>query len=146
MRERLRRPAPTYPATRKDGSMARLPWRFVMVTDVGVDSGNPVRVERGRVAEWLRSIGAGADIPASGGRPALRLALDSSEAFSPAAVAGRLAGPGAGAAGGVGGTSGAGGGATTSAPAAEVDAVLHDPAFQRVESAYRGLELLLDHA
>src|SRR5262249_39565139 len=30
--------------------------------------------------------------------------------------------------------------------ASEVDAVLHDPAFQRVESAWRGLELLLEHA
>src|SRR5262249_25214634 len=124
--------------TERMGCMARLPWRFVVVTDVGVDSGLPVRVERGGAAEWLRAIGAGADIAASGGRGATRLLLDTAEAFMPAFIATTL--------GARAGGDASGGAATAATTAAEVDAVLHDPAFQRVESAWRGLELLLEHA
>jgi hypothetical protein len=120
--------------TRKDGTMSQLPWRFVVVTDVGVDSGRPTRVERGRVGDWLRAVRAGADIAASGGRPATRLTLDSAESFTPSAIASQLRPASAG-----------GEGAATIATT-ELDAVLHDPAFQRVESAHRGLELLLEHA
>jgi type VI secretion system protein ImpC len=82
-----------------------------------------VRVTPGDPDGWLAAVGAAAEVPGAGGRP-VRLEPRDAAAFSPAQVAQRL--------GGVKG--------------ADLDAALHHPAFQRVESAWRGVRLLLEHA
>lgn len=109
--------------------MKPLPWRILVLTDALADSGRPVRVAPGGADGWLASLGAVVETPAPGGgtvRHAIRGPVD----LGPAAVAAHLAAHAGGAA---------------PSPAA-VDAVLHNPAFQRVESAWRGLALLLEHA
>lgn len=108
--------------------MKPLGWKIVVVTDVGVDSGTRQRVLPADADTWLGAIGAGANVPPKEGAASVRMPIASPAAFAPAAVAAWLA---------------ANGGATT--PAA-VDAVLHHPAFQRIESAWRGMKLLLAHA
>lgn len=109
--------------------MKPMPWRFLVLTDAGVDTERPVRVLAGGADAWLASLGASFEIPAGKGVGALRYALDGPAAFTPAAAAARLAARGDG-----------------TPAAAEVDAVLHHPALQHVESAWRGLGLLLEHA
>src|SRR5262245_53138079 len=106
-------------------NMKTLPWRILVVTDAGVDSVAPRRLEAGDIDGWLASLEAGVDLPAAGGRPARRLMLPDRAAFSPGAITAALGG---------------------TASTAEIDAVLHHPAFQRLESAWRGLELLSRHA
>ncbi|MEO5616840.1 MAG: type VI secretion system contractile sheath large subunit [Candidatus Eisenbacteria bacterium] len=107
--------------------MKPLGWKIVVVTDVGVDSGERKRVTAAEADSWLEAIGANASVPPRAGAPAVRMAIAGPEAFAPAAVAAWL-------------------GAQNAAndPAA-VDAVLHHPSFQRVESAWRGMKLLLAH-
>jgi type VI secretion system ImpC/EvpB family protein len=98
--------------------MQAMPWRILVLVDVGVDAGR-ARVVHGGIDSWLGSLGVSVDLP--GGRS---LALDRREAFTPAAVRAALDGAGP----------------------TQVDAILHSPAFQRLESAWRGLALLLEHA
>lgn len=86
--------------------MSMLPWRIVVITDLGVDTRAPAAVTSESLDAWFAS-------------QSLPVALAD---FAPAA---RIAA-------GVGG------------PA--LDAWLHDPARQRIESAWRGLSLLLSHA
>lgn len=86
--------------------MSMLPWRIVVITDLGVDSRVPAAVSSESLDAWFASL-------------TLPVALAD---FAPAA---RMAA-------GVGG------------PA--LDAWLHDPSRQRIESAWRGLSLLLSHA
>jgi len=107
--------------------MKPLGWKIVVVTDVGVDSGERRRVAATEADSWLAAIGAGANVPPKSGAPSVRMALTGPESFTPAAVAAWLG--------------------AQSAPndAKAVDAVLHHPAFQRVESAWRGMKLLLAH-
>ncbi len=108
--------------------MKPLGWKIVVVTDVGVDSGERRRVTAAEADSWLAGIGAAADVPPRSGAAPVRLPIAGPEAFAPASVAAWLAAQGA------------------PADAAAVDAVLHHPSFQRVESAWRGLKLLLGHA
>lgn len=98
--------------------MQAMPWRILVLVDVGVDNGR-AKVAHGGIDAWLASLGVSIDLP--GGRS---LALDSRAAFTAASARTALEGAGA----------------------TQVDAILHAPAFQRLESAWRGLELLLEHA
>jgi hypothetical protein len=108
--------------------MKPLGWKIVVVTDVGVDSGERRKITAADADTWLGALGAGADVPAKAGGAAVRMPLGGPDAFSPAAVAAWLTAQGA------------------AADADAVDQVLHHPAFQRVESAWRGMKLLLAHA
>ena len=76
--------------------MSLMPWRIVVVTDVGVDSGNPAEITPGPKGAdgWFASLGIALPLPGAG----------------------------------------------------TPDAVLHDPKTQRVEAAWRGLNLLASHA
>lgn len=103
--------------------MKPLAWRLLVLTDAGVESPRPAPVTDADA--WLGSLGAAVEIPGAAGAPAARLELRDPSAFTPQSIAARL-----------------GAGAT---PAA-IDAALHHPALQRVESAWRGLRLLLEHA
>jgi len=114
--------------------MKPMPWRILVVTDAGVDSGRPARVAPGGADGWLASLGATIEVPAAGGAAAAgaraaRIAISNAASFAPAAIASQRAGAGG-----------------SPVPAAAIDAVLHAPAFQRLESAWRGLSLLLEHA
>jgi len=108
--------------------MKPLGWKIVVVTDAGVDSGERRRVTAADADTWLGAIGAAAHVPAKSGGPSVRMPIAGPEAFTPSAVAAWLGAQGA------------------AADTAAVDAVLHHPSFQRVESAWRGMKLLLAHA
>jgi len=86
--------------------MSTLPWRILVITDLGVDSRAPAPVTAETLEAWFAS---------------LKLPV----ALADLAPASRIAA-------GVHG--------------AALDAWLHDPARQRIESAWRGLALLLPHA
>ncbi len=101
--------------------MKPMAWRILVVTDAGVESERAARVTDADA--WLASLGAAVDVPS--GAATVKLELRDPSAFLPANIAARLG--------------------AASSPAA-VDAVLHHPAFQRAESAWRGLKLLLEHA
>lgn len=96
--------------------MSMLPWRILVVTDLGVDSREPAPVTGESLAAWFS--GLSASVPLPGGAHA----VGSLDALAPAALK----------AAGVEG--------------AALDKVLHDPKTQRLESAWRGLALLLSHA
>jgi hypothetical protein len=105
--------------------MKPMPWRLLVCTDAGADTGEPVRLSpEGGADAWLAAISAKVDVPKPGGGVATLEPRDAS-GFAPAAVRAALG---------------------AAAPAAAVDAALHSPAFQRLEAAYRGLTLLLEHA
>ncbi|MBI5167880.1 MAG: type VI secretion system contractile sheath large subunit [Candidatus Eisenbacteria bacterium] len=76
--------------------MSSMPWRIVVITDVGVDSGNPAEITPGPKGAdgWFASLGLTLPLPGAG----------------------------------------------------TPDTVLHDPKTQRVEAAWRGLNLLASHA
>jgi hypothetical protein len=99
--------------------MGTMPWRILVVTDAGVDSGRPVAVEGASLDAWMASLNLQVALP--GGKT---LAASSLAALAPGAIAEAL-----------------GAGAATSA----IDAALHESRLQRVESAWRGLALLLSH-
>src|SRR5262245_43807745 len=101
--------------------MNPLGWKIVVVTDVGADDGKRHAVKAADADLWLATVGAGANVPPRDGAPAVRMPITSPEAFTPAAVSMWLAAQGAPSTG------------------AAVDAVLHHPAFQRVEAAWRGM-------
>jgi hypothetical protein len=103
--------------------MQSLPWRVLVVTDAGLDSRNPAPVTGESLDGWLAALGAAADVPGPGGTKT-RYALDGPDAFASATVTARI------------GTK----------DAAAIDAVLHHPAIQRAESAWRGLKLLTAEA
>jgi len=103
--------------------MTPSPWRIVVLTEAGTDTGNAIPVAAGGADAWLAASEASAAVPKPGGGN-VTLALRSAADFAPTAVAAAL------------------GGASGSA----LDAALHAPAFQRLESAYRGLVKLLEHA
>jgi predicted component of type VI protein secretion system len=105
--------------------MAALPWKFLVVTEAGAETARPVRVAPGGADGWLEALGAAVDLPAAGGAPAARVPLATPGAFGPDALRSALGG---------------------SPPAAGLDAALHHPGLQRVESAWRGLRLLMEHA
>ena len=104
--------------------MKPMPWRILVLTDAGADTGQSVHLEPGGADAWLEATLATVEIPKPGGGT-VKLAPRNAAGFEPAAVRAAL-GDGA-------------------APAA-VDAALHAPAFQRLESAYRGIARLLEHA
>jgi len=108
--------------------MKPLGWKIVVVTDVGVESGDRRRVTPAEADTWLAALNAGADVPARAGGAPARMPLGGPDAFLPASIKAWLESQGA-----------------PGGPDA-VDAVLHHPAFQRVESAWRGMKLLLAHA
>lgn len=99
--------------------MASLPWRIVVVTDLGVETERLSAVDSASLDSWMAARGLKAALP--GGAS---LAIGSLDALAPAAVRAAL-------------------GPAATAPA--IDAVLHDPRVQRTESAWRGLRLLLSH-
>lgn len=103
--------------------MKPLPWRILVVTDAGVDSGRPARVTAEGAGAWLAAIGAAAEVPKPGGGT-LRLEPRDAAGFAPPALMTAL------------GTD----------DAKVVDAALHAPAFQRLESLWRGLSLLAGQA
>jgi hypothetical protein len=103
--------------------MKTMPWRILVLSDAGVDSGLPLRVPEGGVDAWMAAIGASAEIPGPSGSR-MRWAPSGRESFSPQGLRSSL-GPG---------------------DERALDAVLHDAAFQRVESAWRGLSLLAAEA
>ncbi len=97
--------------------MSMLPWRILVVTDLGTDSRTPATVTAATLEAWFAGLSPAVQLP--GGRSH---AVSSLAALAPAALV----------AAGVEG--------------AALDGVLHDPRTQRLESAWRGLALLLSHA
>lgn len=97
--------------------MSTLPWRILVVTDLGLDSREPAAVTPESLAAWFAALPAAVSLAGGASH-----AVGSLDALGPAAL---LA---AGVAQG------------------ELDRVLHEPRFQRLESAWRGLALLLSHA
>jgi type VI secretion system protein ImpC len=117
--------------------MKPMPWRLLVLTEAGVHgdarTDGPIRCRAGAdgASEWLATVRPNVDVPSPGGiaPAAAGGTLDCSDprAFEPAAIAAHLS--------------------LTGAPDSKrIDAVLHDPGFQRLESAYRGIRLLLSHA
>jgi hypothetical protein len=103
--------------------MKPMPWRILVLTDAAADSGGPRRVAPGGAGEWLASLGASVEVATPAG--AVRIEPRTAADFTPDALAARLPPP---------------------ATPAAIDAVLHNAALQRVESAWRGLSLLCEHA
>lgn len=97
--------------------MSTLPWRILVVSDLGTDSRTPAPVTAETLAGWFAGLDASIALPGGGLH-----AVTSLEALAPAAL--RAAGVAAG----------------------SLDAVLHEPRTQRLEAAWRGLALLLAHA
>ena len=103
--------------------MNPMPWRLLVLTDAGVDSGRPARLPEGGADAWLASLGASVEVSGAGGSR-VKWALSDAEAFSPATLRARLG----------------------LEEGAALDAALHDTAFQRIESVWRGLSLLAAEA
>ena len=104
-------------------------WRIVAFVDLGIDAGRRVAVDPKSPDAWLREVGARVSLKLAGGAGAPRpveLELDGRRAFEAGVIAERL-GPAEG-------------------RAALLDLVLHDPAFQRAESAWRGVHFLAEQA
>lgn len=97
--------------------MSTLPWRIVVVTDLGVDSRAPAAVTTETLGSWFAGLPAAVALPGGGTH-----AVGSLDALAPPAL--RAAG-----------VDGAG-----------LDKLLHEARTQRLESAWRGLALLLSHA
>ena len=98
--------------------MSPMPWRIVVVTDLGVENGSPAAVAAHGADAFLGALGLSVALPGGKSHP-----VPSLDALSPAALSAAL------------------GGATGTA----VDAVLHDPKVQKLEGAWRGLKLLASH-
>ncbi len=114
--------------------MKPLPWRIVAVTDLGIDPGRTAPVARETLGRDLAAVSGAVEIPGAVNAPGpggpVKLAFGSTADFAPSAVAARLA-------------EASGGSDPDAAGNDDLDAVLHHPLFQRRESAWRGLELLL---
>jgi len=121
-------------------AMKAHPWRFLVITDAGVDSGRPARVAPDGAGDWLTSLGVALDVPPPAGGGTNRIELRDPSDFGPGRVAEQLASKKAG------GAAAPGTAAPGAADQAAIDAVLHHPPFRRVESAWRGLRFLLEHA
>jgi len=90
--------------------MKPMGWRFVVVSDLGLASKDPVRVPSGDGDAILAALRPSAEVNGA------RLEFADEKAFLPAALG------------------------------ASPDAALHHPAFQRIESAFRGLKFLMAQA
>ncbi len=114
--------------------MISMAWRYLVLTEAGAgDGGNvqvPVPIATGGADGWLAAVAHKLEVPIGQGATArlVSVALDVPAAFEPEAVAALV-----GAAGG-------------SAVGADIDSVLHHALFQGVESTWRGLRLLAEHA
>ncbi len=86
--------------------MSTMPWRILVITELGVDSRVPAPVTAETLTAWFSSLGLPVTLEQLA--PAAQLAAGSS--------------------------------------ATAIDAFLHDSRHQRIESAWRGLTLLLGHA
>jgi type VI secretion system protein ImpC len=116
--------------------MNTMPWKLLVLTEAGVPGNagveGPIRCPGGNdgAAAWLGTVRPVVEVPSSGGSvpPSAHVTLDCHDpaAFEPAVIATHLS-------------------STGSVEPKGIDAVLHHPPFQRVESAYRGLRLLLSH-
>ncbi len=107
--------------------MKPMPWRFLVVTDLGSDAG-PVPIALQDVDSWLAGLGLVVPLPA--GDRTVPVPIPGVQAFAPAGLASALAQAAPG----------------TVTAGADLDVALHCPALQRIESAWRGLRLLLGHA
>jgi len=104
--------------------MKPMPWRILVLTEAGADRGEAIRLDPSGADGWLAAADARADVPKPGGGT-VTLAPRDAAGFAPAAVSAALG---------------------TGANAAAIDAALHAPAFQRLESAWRGLARLAEAA
>lgn len=112
-----------------------LPWKLLVVADLGLSATEPQRLSPSSqgLDGWPTGWSGQVEIPLPNERGSMSsktlcLSLDSFAAFAPPAIAAALRGAG------------------FAAPTAvQIDAVLHHPTFQRVESAWRGLALLAAH-
>ncbi len=105
--------------------MESLPWKITVLSDLGGDPAPPLRVRAADLGERLREIGASAAVPVPG-KGMVTLTPSSLDDLAPGALRKRL------------GLTGDDGGA--------LDAVLHAPALQQLEAAWRGLARLLSEA
>jgi hypothetical protein len=106
--------------------MKSLGWKIIVLADLGASSREPVAVSAGD--GWLEELGAQADVPRPKTIPGsgpLHLAFHGAGSFAPDGL--RMA-------------------AGDGLRGEPLDQVLHDGAFQRVESAYRGVSFLKAHA
>jgi hypothetical protein len=92
-------------------------WRFVVLADFGSALKDPVRLKPEDPAALLAQLQPAAEVGGQPGGTSRRLSFPDERSFLPEAL-----GPG------------------------EIDPVLHHPAFQRIESAYRGVKFLQEHA
>ena len=109
--------------------MKPMPWRFLVVTEMGVES-EPARVTAAGLDAWLAGLGAVVEL--STGTTPMRIPVTGPEVFTPAGIRAALAAARPGAAPG------------SPVSGDEIDGALHSPAFQRIESAWRGLRMLLE--
>jgi type VI secretion system protein ImpC len=103
--------------------MKSLPWKITVLSDLGGHPAPPVRVCAEDLDERLRSVGVSAAVPVPG-KGTTTLTPASLEDLSPAALRRTL-------------------GAVEGGP---LDAMLHAPALQQLEAAWRGLARLLAEA
>ncbi|GJL90056.1 MAG: hypothetical protein DHS20C03_37650 [Minwuia thermotolerans] len=102
--------------------MAELPWRVVVVGNMGTASSGPVRLDPDDPDGWMEACALSIEgVPGASGAFEPRALAD----LEPSAIRQRLDGGGEGAA---------------------LDAALHHPAVQRAEGLARGLRFLLEHA
>lgn len=107
--------------------MHALPWKILVLADLGIEAGHPFRLDTAPGAAWPSPHAPHWNAPFDG-KTSLAFEATSLADFSPASIRARIAE------------------ATGAAPsAAQIDAVLHHPDFQRIESAWRGLLLLADY-
>lgn len=112
--------------------MSALPWKLLVIADLGISAEEPARLPVG--AGWPDGISARIDLPLPNERGAvttklLSLAIESLDSFAPAAIRRSLSEAG-----------------YAEPTTVQIDAVLHHASFQRVESAWRGLLLLREQA
>ena len=111
--------------------MTALPWKLLAIADLGMAAEEPLPLAAGD--GWPEGWSGKVELPLPNERGAvtskvLALSFASLEDFSPAKIRAALEASG------------------TAAPTSiQIDAVLHHPSFQRIESAWRGLLLLRSH-
>ncbi len=93
---------------------------LIVVTDLGLPAVARAQAQATEPDGWLAALAPSATLPAPGGGTAA-YAWEGANDFRPAAIAARI----------------------PRAVGSELDQILHAPAFQRVESAWRGIRLIL---
>lgn len=117
-----------------------LPWRIVVVADLGIDSGKPITLDAKTPDAALAALGIKVPIKITGGGGVApggaEIAVTGLTSFEPASVAAAIQSQTSSASTASG---------EAAAPHTAIDDILHDTTFQRIEAAARGLHFFLQH-